>query len=203
VVRISKTDDVLSEFEGEGAGQEGNLGVLGSTPPQGNKPVHQEVPTRLNWRELRPSELTGLLNSTPLGAVINERQLYRHRSRAGFRIGDGKRVDLLRYVAWLVEEKETKRPTTSGPGSSISMQDILSLIEHQGYRCALSDRELTPETAALDHVMPVSRGGEHQIENAQVLHKEVNRAKGTLTNEEFVQLCCEVAAHAKQQGENA
>ena len=54
-------------------------------------------------RKLRPSELCRLLNSTPLGEVINERQLYRHRTRAGFRIGDGRHVDLFRYVAWLVE----------------------------------------------------------------------------------------------------
>ena len=45
-------------------------------------------------RKLRPSDLCRLLNSTPLGEVISERQLYRHRSRAGFRIGDGKTVDL-------------------------------------------------------------------------------------------------------------
>jgi hypothetical protein len=55
-------------------------------------------------RNLRPGELCRLLNSTPLGTVINERQLYRHRNRAGYRLGDGNRVDLLRYVAWLVEE---------------------------------------------------------------------------------------------------
>lgn len=34
-------------------------------------------------RKLRPSELARLLNSTPLGTVIDERQLYRHRVRAG------------------------------------------------------------------------------------------------------------------------
>ncbi len=50
-------------------------------------------------RNLRPGELCRLLNSTPLGTVINERQLYRHRNRAGYRLGDGNRVDLLRYVA--------------------------------------------------------------------------------------------------------
>jgi CRISPR/Cas system Type II protein with McrA/HNH and RuvC-like nuclease domain len=50
----------------------------------------------------------------------------------------------------------------------------------------------------LDHILPVSRGGKHSIENAQVLHKEVNRAKGTLTNEEFIQLCHEVVAHVGQ-----
>lgn len=52
-------------------------------------------------RKLRPSELCRLLNSTPLGEVISERQLYRHRQRAGNRIGDGKTIDLLRYSAWM------------------------------------------------------------------------------------------------------
>lgn len=61
-------------------------------------------------RKLRPSELCRLLNSTPLGEVISERQLYRHRSRAGFRIGDDKTVDLLRYVAWMVHERHAPKP---------------------------------------------------------------------------------------------
>jgi len=60
-------------------------------------------------RNLRPGELCRLLNSTPLGTVINERQLYRHRNRAGYRLGDGNRVDLLRYVAWLMEEVHRPR----------------------------------------------------------------------------------------------
>jgi len=33
-------------------------------------------------RRLRPSELARLLNSTPLGTVVSERQLYRHRMTA-------------------------------------------------------------------------------------------------------------------------
>ena len=54
-------------------------------------------------RKLRPADLARLLNSTPLGEVISERQLRRHRTRAGFCLGDGRRVDLFRYLAWLVE----------------------------------------------------------------------------------------------------
>ena len=57
-------------------------------------------------RKLKPTELVRLLNSTPLGEVISERQLHRHRARAGFRIGDGRTVDLLRYVAWLTLERD-------------------------------------------------------------------------------------------------
>jgi hypothetical protein len=54
-------------------------------------------------RKLRPSELCRLLNSSPLGEVINEGQLRRHRTRAGLRLGSTGHVDLVRYVAWLVQ----------------------------------------------------------------------------------------------------
>ena len=63
-------------------------------------------------RKLKPSELCRLLNSTPLGEVISERQLYRHRQRAGARIGDNKTVDLLRYCAWMHVIRHTARPTS-------------------------------------------------------------------------------------------
>ncbi|GIW55543.1 MAG: hypothetical protein KatS3mg082_1947 [Nitrospiraceae bacterium] len=65
-------------------------------------------------RRLRPSELCRLLNSTPLGEVINERQLHRHRTRAGMRIGDGRHVDLLRYVAWLVQMRHAPKTEADG-----------------------------------------------------------------------------------------
>lgn len=60
-------------------------------------------------RRLRPGELCRLLNSTPLGEVISERQLYRHRTRAGLKIGDSNSVDLLRYVAWLIHVRHTSK----------------------------------------------------------------------------------------------
>jgi hypothetical protein len=59
-------------------------------------------------RRLRPGELCRLLNSTPIGEVISERQLHRHRTRAGFRVGDARHVDLIRYVAWLVQTRHTR-----------------------------------------------------------------------------------------------
>jgi hypothetical protein len=59
-----------------------------------------------------------MLNSTPLGEVIGERQLYRHRMRAGYRIGDGQRVDMLRYAAWLVDALEDRRRQAKDPKAS-------------------------------------------------------------------------------------
>lgn len=64
----------------------------------------------IDVRQLRPSMLARMLNSTPLGEVLSERQLRRHRNRAGYRIGDEKRVDLLRYTAWLLWSRHNPEP---------------------------------------------------------------------------------------------
>ncbi len=74
----------------------------------------------LDPRKLRPGELCGLLNSTPLGEVINVRHLRRHRTRAGLRVGDDRHVDLLRYVAWLVEVRHAPKPKPDRPTPSPS-----------------------------------------------------------------------------------
>lgn len=87
-------------------------------------------------------------------------------------------------------QAEGRRPT-----GSVTTSNVLQLLEWQGYRCALTGRPLTPQTASLDHVIPVRNGGEHTIENVQVLHKEVNRAKSTMTHHQFIQMCREVVDH--------
>ncbi len=64
----------------------------------------------IDVRQLRPSMLARMLNSTPLGYCVSERQLRRHRNRAGYRIGDEKHVDLLRYAAWLLWSRHNPQP---------------------------------------------------------------------------------------------
>ncbi|HNX25943.1 MAG TPA: phage terminase large subunit family protein [Phycisphaerae bacterium] len=58
----------------------------------------------LDPRRLRPTELTQLINSSSFGEVTSDRQLRRHRRRAGRTIGDGDTVDLFRYAAWLTKQ---------------------------------------------------------------------------------------------------
>jgi hypothetical protein len=88
----------------------------------------------------------------------------------------------------------TVHPEGQAPvvGTPVSMGGVLDLLERQQYRCALSGRSLTPDMAALDHIVPIRCDGEHVIENTQVLDKAVNRAKGSLTSAEFIGLCHEV-----------
>lgn len=72
--------------------------------------------------------------------------------------------------------------------------EILALVESQDFRCALSGVRLSPDVAQIDHIVPVSRGGGGEISNLQVLHKEVNRMKGTMGNLEFAEWCAKVAS---------
>jgi len=93
----------------------------------------------------------------------------------------------------LHSEAEAELVSPSIPAGPVSTDSVLRLLAHQQYRCALTGRVLTPQSAALDHIVPIRFGGEHVIENTQVLHKDVNRAKGSLTSDEFIGLCREVA----------
>lgn len=71
--------------------------------------------------------------------------------------------------------------------------ELKKLVESQEYRCNLSGISLTPDIAELDHKVPVCNGGDHNIENLQVVHVTINRMKGALDNEEFIRLCKLVA----------
>ncbi len=77
----------------------------------------------------------------------------------------------------------------------ISAKQVMALVERQRFRCAISGRELTPETASLDHITPLARGGKHELGNVWAVDHQVNTAKGTLSMEEFVAMCRDVVRH--------
>lgn len=74
-------------------------------------------------------------------------------------------------------------------------RELMALLEVQGYRCALTGKELSPEDAELDHKIPISRGGTNQLSNLQWVDKSINRAKTSMTNEEFIAMCKRVASY--------
>jgi hypothetical protein len=77
---------------------------------------------------------------------------------------------------------------------TIKASDIMRMVEAQGYRCALSGRELTPETASMDHKVAVSKGGGHALVNLWVVDHLVNIAKGSMSTEDFICMCRDVVA---------
>ena len=73
--------------------------------------------------------------------------------------------------------------------------DIFEILERQGFRCNLTGVPLTPDTASIDHIIPLSKGGSHTKANAQIILNSVNQAKGSMTQSEFVEMCRLVVEH--------
>lgn len=94
-------------------------------------------------------------------------------------------------------EMQKRRRLKAKQQRQINREQLVKLIEDQEYRCKLSGIELTPNTASLDHVIPVSKGGEHVVSNVVWVHSEINRMKGQLPVEEFVSLCSKVAQYSR------
>lgn len=81
------------------------------------------------------------------------------------------------------------------PKNNVTAKRILHMLTAQDFKCAISGRRLTPETASLDHIVPLSKGGAHDMSNLWLVDHRINLAKGTMTFEEFVEMCREVVAH--------
>ena len=107
------------------------------------------------------------------------------KQKGGRRMGE---VDQLPCI-----EREEKSRKTQG---NITGTRLRELLIKQEYRCALTGRPLTPETAGVDHIVPLSRGGTHTIDNLWIVLRDVNRMKGTMTGAEFIDLCREVSSRA-------
>jgi len=75
----------------------------------------------------------------------------------------------------------------------------MAVLKAQNYRCAYSGRELTPETASVDHKLPVSRGGTNDLDNLAIVHVDVNTAKAAMTLDEYLQVCRDVVRHFEQR----
>ena len=87
---------------------------------------------------------------------------------------------------------DTDRPTA---------KRIRQLIEDQQYRCAMTAIELSPDDANLDHIVPISAGGEHVMGNVQVVHRVINQMKSTLPKDDFINWCRKIVLHAEQNNE--
>lgn len=75
-------------------------------------------------------------------------------------------------------------------GNAKRADELRLLIEAQNYECPYSGRKLViGRNAAIDHKRPRSRGGTDTIDNLQWVDDEVNRAKTSMTHEEFIALC--------------
>lgn len=80
-----------------------------------------------------------------------------------------------------------------------SVKEIRELLNTQGKICALTGDKLTPSNVAADHIIPVSRGGPHTVDNIQLVTIDANRLKSTLTMDELLALCTKVVKYVTKK----
>jgi len=93
--------------------------------------------------------------------------------------------------AMLAAEKNAEKA-----GRGVSPRRMMEKFKAQGFRCFFSGQTLQREQASLDHVVPIVKGGKHEEENIELVHTIINRMKGSMTAEEFVEWCVKVAVHS-------
>lgn len=75
----------------------------------------------------------------------------------------------------------------------VTAKRLLEQLEKQEFRCYFTGDSLSPETASVEHLQPLSKGGQTEIGNVVWVRKEVNIAKGSLSESDFIRLCNAVA----------
>jgi len=108
--------------------------------------------------------------------------------------GVGKRLAHIAKAMGLDSIKKVKPKKATEQSATSS--ELMAMLKRQKYKCALSGAKLKPETAQLDHVEPLAEGGTNNIENLQWLDGQVNKAKGTMSQADFVRMCVMVAEHS-------
>lgn len=76
-------------------------------------------------------------------------------------------------------------------------EDLANLLEKQEFKCFYSGRPLVPGgNASIDHLHPRSKRPELEsdLNNVAWVDRNVNRAKGNLSYEEFIRLCKEICS---------
>jgi len=70
----------------------------------------------------------------------------------------------------------------------MSTKPIDKLLFIQGARCFFCDKELTKQTASIEHLLASSKGGANNYENCVVCCKQLNGLFGNMTLKEKIQV---------------
>jgi CRISPR/Cas system Type II protein with McrA/HNH and RuvC-like nuclease domain len=82
---------------------------------------------------------------------------------------------------------------------SFTAEELLNKIGKTP-KCYLSGQPIVLEDTKswqLDHIVPRTRGGSNDLNNANICLAKVNSAKGNMTNEEFLAMCQQIIDYQK------
>jgi hypothetical protein len=74
-------------------------------------------------------------------------------------------------------------------------EDFWKLIEGQGKRCALTERELTPLNCEVELKAPSKKEGRFELSNFYCIDKDLKYLARHLSEKEIIELCVTVLEH--------
>ena len=69
---------------------------------------------------------------------------------------------------------------------------LLSKLEEQSHKCALTGRPITIFDLEVDHIIPRTEGGGDELTNLQLVYRAANAAKGALSQDSLIDLCADI-----------
>lgn len=100
-----------------------------------------------------------------------------------------------KYIIYPLYIRMISRARSKGFIVNISMEYLEKLLEKQNYKCALTGQDISPLRRITHNIKPTASidridSSKGYIEgNVQWVHKDINRLKGSLTSQEFINLC--------------
>lgn len=77
-------------------------------------------------------------------------------------------------------------------GAHISAIDLWKMCLRQKCRCPLTGRKLTIQNMSVDHIKPLSKGGDTSVNNLRLTVKDANLAKACLSDSELLLLALDI-----------
>ncbi|TGN09965.1 HNH endonuclease [Leptospira bandrabouensis] len=75
---------------------------------------------------------------------------------------------------------------------------IRTLLQEQKFRCYISGLELTYDNIEIEHIIPLTMGGNHCLENLCLVDRSLKELKRFKTKEEIIELCKVILANELQ-----
>lgn len=77
--------------------------------------------------------------------------------------------------------------------------ELWAIAKRQRNRCALSGLPLTIHNISIDHIIPLSKGGNSLKGNLQLLDKRINQMKHVMSEKELIELCRSIVKTADEK----
>ena len=78
-----------------------------------------------------------------------------------------------------------RRELENNQGDGIAKEQWLEMMQFFDWKCAYSGEKLNNKTKTIDHIIPLSKGGEHEVWNMCPMYRNYNSSKRTQDMEDW------------------